>query len=108
MTAESVVLVTCTHPAEGAEDLARVLVELRLAACVQVVPGVRSTYRWERRIETADEMRLDAKTTAACQAALIAAIRERHPYDVPEIVALPVVGGDPAYLDWVRAQVTAP
>ena len=107
MTAE-VVVVTCSHPAEGAEVLARTLVELRLAACVQILPALRSIYRWEGRIEMADEVRLDAKTTSACLEALIAAIRERHPYDVPEIVAMPLAGGNPAYLDWVRAQVGSP
>jgi periplasmic divalent cation tolerance protein len=101
-------VVTCTHPAEGAEALARELVDRRLAACVQVLPGIRSSYRWEGLVETADEVRLDAKTTAECLDALIAAMRERHPYDVPEIVATPVIGGNPDYLDWIRREVTAP
>lgn len=108
MAPETVVAVSCTHPLEGAEALARALVDLRLAACVQILPGIRSIYRWEGRVETAEESRLDAKTTSARLDALVAAVRARHPYEVPEIVATPLAGGNPAYLEWVRDQVDAP
>ena len=99
-----VILVCCTHPPDGAEALATALVEARLAACVQVVPGVRSTYRWEGKVESAEESRLDLKTTADRLPALILMIQQLHPYDLPEIVALPMIGGSEQYLDWIREQ----
>ena len=101
-----VVLVLTTHPAAGAEDLARTLVERRLAACVQLLPGARSVYRWQGAIETAEEVRLEIKTGSESLQALREALVELHPYDVPEMVVLPVSGGLPAYLDWVRASAT--
>jgi periplasmic divalent cation tolerance protein len=97
-------LVTCACPdAETAAALARALVELRLAACVQVLPGVASTYRWEGAIEHADEVLLLAKTWDDRLDAVIATLRARHPYELPEIMALPATGGLAPYLDWVRA-----
>ncbi|MEM7246610.1 MAG: divalent-cation tolerance protein CutA [Acidobacteriota bacterium] len=104
--ADEPVLVVTTHPEEGAEAFARSLVERRLAACVQVLPGVRSSYRWEGRVETEPELRLDIKTTRAAAARLRDALPELHPYDVPELIVLPIVDGLPAYLDWVRTETT--
>ncbi len=89
---------------EAAEGLARSLVEERLAACVNVVPGVRSFYRWEGSVETAGELLLVVKTRADRAAALAARVRELHPYELPEILELPAVGGSAAYLDWVRKE----
>jgi periplasmic divalent cation tolerance protein len=99
------VLVTCACPdAAVAEALARRLVERRLAACVQVVPGVVSTYRWEGAIERSDEVLLLAKTWDDRLDALTAELGGRHPYAVPEIMAVPAAGGLAAYLDWVHAE----
>ena len=98
-----VVLLTAPDPAV-AEGLARSLVEERLAACVNVVPGVRSFYRWEGRVETAGELLLVVKTRADRAAALAARVRELHPYELPEVLELPAVGGSPAYLDWLRKE----
>jgi len=98
-----VVLVTAPDPGV-AEGLARALVEERLAACVNVVPGVRSVYRWEGRVEDAGELLLLVKTRADRTEALAARVRELHPYALPEVVELPVVGGSPAYLDWLREE----
>jgi periplasmic divalent cation tolerance protein len=95
-----VVLVTAPAP-EVAEAIARALVEERLAACVNVVPGVRSIYRWEGRVESAGEWMLMVKTRADRAEALAARVRELHPYELPEVLELPVVGGATAYLDWV-------
>jgi periplasmic divalent cation tolerance protein len=98
-----VVLLTAPDP-ELAEGLARSLVEERLAACVNVVPGVQSFYRWEGRVETAGEWLLVVKTRADRAVALAARVRELHPYELPEVLELPAVGGSAGYLDWVRKE----
>ena len=90
-----------------ATRLARTLVEERLAACVQVLPGVTSVYPWEGRIETADEHLLLVKTTAALFEAIRRRIRSEHPYDTPEVVAVPVLAVDPRYAAWLTASVRA-
>jgi periplasmic divalent cation tolerance protein len=98
--------VTTTLPDRPAADrLAVRLVEERLAACAQVVGPVGSTYRWEGRVETAEEWFCHLKTTAARLPALIVRVRELHSYEVPEVVALPIVGGDEAYLRWIESAV---
>jgi periplasmic divalent cation tolerance protein len=98
--------VTTTLPSRDAADrLAAQMVEDRLAACVQVVGPVSSTYRWEGRVETAQEWYCHLKTTDARLPALIARVRQLHTYQVPEIVALPIVDGDPAYLRWIEESV---
>ena len=89
---------------ESAESLAQTLVERRLAACVNVLAPCRSVYRWQGTVEAADEVPVLIKTTEARYAALAAAIRERHPYELPEIIALPVSAGLPDYLAWVAAE----
>jgi periplasmic divalent cation tolerance protein len=98
-----VVLVTAPD-VECAERIARVLVEERLAACVNVVPGVRSVYRWEGAVQSDAEVMLVAKTRADRGAALATRIKELHPYDLPEVLELPAAGGSDAYLDWVRTE----
>jgi len=102
-TREDVVLVVSTWPDEGlASTVARELVADRLAACVQLLPGVTSTYRWEGNVETATEVRMEVKTTPGRLLELQRRLAERHPYDVPEILVVPVVDGLPAYVRWVR------
>ncbi|MGE5622580.1 MAG: divalent-cation tolerance protein CutA [Bacillota bacterium] len=99
---QQVLMVLTNVPDEAvAESIARILVEQRLAACVNVLPAVRSIYRWQGAVEQASEATLLIKTTPQHYAALEAAIKSAHPYEVPEIVALPIVAGWPAYLDWV-------
>ena len=98
-------VVLCTAPDTAcAERLARALVEERLAACVNVVPGVRSFYRWEGAVQEDGELLLVAKTRADRGAALAARLKELHPYDLPEVLELPAVGGSEPYLDWVRTE----
>lgn len=92
----------------AAEDLARELVETRLAACVNILPACHSIYRWQGVLETADEVPLLIKTTSERYPALQAAIRNRHPYELPEVIALPVIQGLPDYLAWVARETRPP
>ena len=94
------VLIACPT-GEPADSLARALVEAGLAACVNRLPGVRSTYRWKGEVVTDEEDLLVAKTTREAFAALERYVLERHPYEVPEIVALPFAAGLPEYLNWI-------
>jgi periplasmic divalent cation tolerance protein len=104
--APSARVVLVSAPPGRARRLARALVERRAAACVQVIPGARSVYRWKGRVEEAPESILLVKTTAARLPALLAAVRDLHPYEVPEALALPVAAGLPGYLRWLAAEVT--
>ncbi len=102
----SALVVLCTVPDEPtAERLARGLVEARLAACVNVLGGVRSFYRWKGTVQDDRELQLVIKTRHARFEALAAWIAREHPYEVPEVLALPVVAGAPSYLQWLDAQV---
>lgn len=91
-----------TAPPDVADRLARTLVEERLAACVNVVAGVRSSYRWEGEVVTDDEVLLVIKCVRGGLERLVARLSELHPYEVPEALALPVEGGSARYLTWVR------
>ena len=92
----------CTCPESGtAERIATALVEERLAACVNILPGLRSIYRWQDRVETADEVLLLIKTSADAYPALQDRLRELHPYELPELLAVESTSGLPAYLQWV-------
>jgi periplasmic divalent cation tolerance protein len=101
-----VVLVTAPEGA-AAETLAHALVAEGLAACVNRLPGVESTYRWEGRVQTDRETLLVIKTTALAYPALERRIRDLHPYDTPEVIALPIARGSEPYLAWLSASVTA-
>ena len=105
--AQVVQVVTTTDAREAADTLAASAVATRAAACAQVDGPVRSTYRWQGAVETAEEWRITFKTTAAAYARLEAHIREHHSYDVPEILCTPVTAGNPAYLAWVVAESSA-
>ncbi len=97
-----IVVVTNLPDSAAAFNLARELVQLRLAACANVLPAVTSFYRWEGRDEQATEVPLLIKSTSGRYDALEAAIRARHPYTLPEIIAWPVEHGLSAYLRWVE------
>jgi len=100
-----VLLVLCTFPdAEQARQIGTVLVEKQLAACVNLLPGVTSVYRWQGAVETAGETLAVFKTTRAAWPAFERALAELHPYDVPEIVALEPVAVAEAYAAWVRGE----
>ncbi len=100
--AEEVLLVLSTFPdAATARRIARQLVEAKCAACVNILPALESIYRWEGKVEEAKETLVLIKTTTDRFAALQDSLRQLHPYDVPEIIALPVDRGLPEYLRWV-------
>jgi periplasmic divalent cation tolerance protein len=105
MTDKIVILVTCGSAAEG-ERIARALVEARFAACVNVLESpVRSTYRWKGIVETAMEYLLLAKTSRKLFPRVQARVKELHSYEVPEIIALPILEGSPAYLAWIGESI---
>jgi periplasmic divalent cation tolerance protein len=107
MTDKIVVLVTCGSLRE-ARAIARILVAQRLAACGSIAQApVQSIYRWKRKVESAKEFLLILKSSRRRFAALAAAIRELHSYDVPEIIALPVAAGSAPYLQWLTESVAA-
>jgi periplasmic divalent cation tolerance protein len=99
-----VVLVT-TPDAATAESLAQHLVEERLAACGNIVPGVTSIFRWDGGVQRDSEILLMLKSTQSQVEALTGRIVEMHPYDVPEVLVIPVEGGNASYLDWVASSV---
>jgi len=90
-----------------AEKLADLLVERRLAACVNILAPCRSVYRWKDAVQHDEEHPLLIKTTQERYAALEQALRAAHPYELPEIIAVPIERGLPAYLDWVAAETKA-
>jgi periplasmic divalent cation tolerance protein len=100
--------VTTTWPDQAAASrAAATLVTERLAACAQVQGPVQSTYAWKGGIEQAEEWYCHLKTTTERLAAIQGRIRELHPYEVPEVIALPIAGGDERYLEWIRGEVAA-
>lgn len=107
-TSDSVRILLTTAPPDVAEALARVLVEERLAACVNVLPGVRSVYRWAGAVQNDPESLLVVKSTESRWEALEARLRAEHPYEVPELVAFRPTHVSPPYLDWLQAAVTEP
>ena len=100
----ALLVITNLADADSARIMARALVERRLAACVNLLPAVQSVYRWRNAIEEAAEVTLVIKTTGARYAELEQAIKSLHPYELPEIIAVPVSAGLPAYLDWIAQE----
>ena len=104
---EEVILVVTNLPdQDSAQRLARSLVEQRAAACVNVLAGCHSVYRWQGKIESASEVPLLIKTTRSAYPRLEELIRSQHPYELPEIITVSEVGGLPAYLQWVTTETT--
>ena len=108
MDADGHVVCLVTTPTDQARPIAEAVVERRLAACVNIVPGVESIYRWEGRVEHDAEALLVIKTTRAAVAPLTESIRALHPYENFELVALEVAGGSPPYLSWISESVRWP
>lgn len=97
-------IIVTADSAEWLVGWTRSLVEDRLAACGQNIERVRSIYRWQGSVEDEAEARVALHTRASLVDAIVARANREHPYDVPCVIALPVVGGNPAYIDWVRAE----
>jgi len=98
-------LATTTASRAAAQRIARAVVDRRLAACVQIVGPVESTYRWQGNVATAREWLCLIKTTQARYRELAAAVEALHPYDTPEVIVLPIAAGSRRYLDWLAASV---
>ena len=103
---ELLLVMTSLPDMEAAKALARRLIDVNLAACVQLQPGVQSIYRWDGRVCEEQEVALLVKTTAAQWPAISAFIKQNHPYDVPEIIAQPIIHSDPDYARWVITETT--
>ncbi len=101
MSNQAMVVLSTAPDESTAAELAAVLIERRLAACVNIVPGVRSLYLWEGEVHDDPEVLMVCKTDAQRLDALSATLQDKHPYDCPEVVALPVAGGAAAYLAWI-------
>lgn len=101
---DTLLVITNCPDEQSANAIALALVEAKLAACVNILPRVQSVYRWQGVVESASEIPLLIKSTVNNYPALEAAIRAHHPYDLPEIIALPITQGLPAYLNWVAAE----
>ncbi len=102
MNQEDVKIVMCAFPnVEKARQIGTVLVETQLAACVNLIPGIRSIYRWEGKLEEQEEVLAFFKTTMARYSELQQTLVEMHPYEIPELVVLDLAAGLPAYLQWV-------
>ena len=102
---EFVQITTTTGTRPDAERIAVEMVSRRLAACVQVSGPIQSTYWWQGKVETNEEWLCTAKTSATKLAAIQSLLKELHPYEVPELIATPIVGGSEAYLTWLAAQL---
>lgn len=102
------IVLSTTGSLEEAERIASALVEQRLAACVNLVPQIKSIYRWQDEIEEASEVLLIIKTTAPCLSALESTLRSLHTYSIPEFLVLNIDFGSPAYLHWLFESVSAP
>ncbi len=98
---EYIVVFVTTEAGEEAGLISKVLLEQRKAACISIVTGVNSMYRWQGKIESAHESLLVIKTRAALLDEIIRIVKEIHSNDVPEIIAFPIIGGSHDYLDWV-------
>ncbi|MBN1621573.1 MAG: divalent-cation tolerance protein CutA [Endomicrobiales bacterium] len=99
-----VVFITCSDR-EEAGKISKALLDEKLAACVNMVPEIHSTYWWQGKIETSAEVFLMAKTAESKLDIVIAKVKELHSYDVPEVIALPIVGGNPDYLKWIDESI---
>jgi periplasmic divalent cation tolerance protein len=97
-------VMTTTEKRQDAEKIAGILIEKRLAACVQIVGPVLSIYRWKENIERTEEWQCHIKTRAGLYGAVEAAIKANHPYETPEIVALPILQGSREYLTWLHEE----
>lgn len=104
---DKIVLMTTCDSEQQATGLAKHLVEVRMAACVNILPKARSIYRWKDQVETADEWLLIIKSRRDLIASLKAEIAKIHTYEVPELIAFPIIEGSEAYLNWLDRELAA-
>jgi periplasmic divalent cation tolerance protein len=102
--ADIVVFIT-TANAEEAQRIADVLLEERKAACINIVPGVSSLFWWQGKLDSAAESLLIVKTKASVLSQVVNLVKQHHSYDVPEVIALPIIGGNQDYLEWMDREV---
>ncbi len=105
MAEEYIQVSTTIEKKENAEKIAKTLVEKRLAACIQILGPIVSTYRWKGNVETAGEWICFIKSKRALYDKLEKAIKEMHPYETPEIVAMPIISGSKEYLEWLNSEL---
>ncbi|MBI2854240.1 MAG: divalent-cation tolerance protein CutA [Chloroflexi bacterium] len=106
VTTDAIIVLITASSDQEADGIARLLVEKRVAACVNAVSGVRSLYWWQGSMDSARETLLIAKTRTRLMAEVIKLVKQVHSYSVPEIVALPIIGGNKEYLDWLSSEAT--
>lgn len=106
-TSDARLIYITTNGPEEARAIGRALVEARLAACANILDPMTSIFQWEGKVQEGQETVLIAKTTAALVDALTAKVRELHSYDCPCVVALPIEGGNPAFIEWIAAETRA-
>ncbi len=104
---DTLLVITHAPNQAAAQSLAQALITRRLAACVNVLAPCRSVYHWQGAVESAEEVPLLIKTTSAQYESLQRAIVELHPYELPEVIAVPVIRGLPAYLEWIAAETNS-
>lgn len=102
---ENVVILITTSTDEEAKKIANILLEARKVACVNIVPNISSLFWWQKRLDSAPEHLLICKTKASLLKEIVRLVKEHHSYEVPEIVALPIIGGNPDYLEWIGKEV---
>jgi periplasmic divalent cation tolerance protein len=105
MESQYVVMLITAPSEEVAHKISRLLLEKKKAACVNIVPGIHSSFWWQGEIETAAELLLIVKTKALLVADVIGLVKEVHPDKVPEIISLPITGGNPDYLKWIDESI---
>ncbi|BBL34378.1 divalent-cation tolerance protein CutA [Nitrosomonas stercoris] len=105
-SAQFLLILTSLPDKTSAQKLAKILIEQRLAACVNILPSCTSIYRWQDQIETANEIPLLIKTVQERYTAIEKLIQSNHPYELPEIIAVPLDSGLPDYLQWVTRETT--
>jgi len=100
-----VVLLITTATVEEAQRISKVLLEQRKIACVNIVPKVSSLFWWHDKLDSAEESLLIVKTKASLLNEIVPLVKEIHSYDIPELIALPIIGGNQDYLEWIRKEV---
>ncbi|RLB26785.1 MAG: divalent-cation tolerance protein CutA [Deltaproteobacteria bacterium] len=102
---ENVVIFITTGTDDEARRIANMLLNQKKVACVNILPKVRSLFWWQDKLDSAQESLLIVKTRASLLSEIVSMVREVHSYDVPEVIALPIIGGNPDYLEWIGKEV---